>query len=192
MKNSKKKNGFTLIELLVVIAIIALLATLITVGVRTAMIKAKITKAQHDTAEIAKSIQILEGDTNLWPGHQPINIICSDRPGGCPAGNEICGPDQSGDACTHDLSENFSGLETGDAGYPRWNGPYMNSMPLDAWGHHYFFDTDYQINAQGQPIGCGGIAQDAVVAGSYGPDGEGRPDGAGAYGCDDVIYVLTK
>jgi prepilin-type N-terminal cleavage/methylation domain-containing protein len=180
------KKGFTLIELLVVIGIIALLSTLATFAVRYSMTKARLTKAQAEIGEIHKAIKALELDSRLWPGHQTPNAIHSAE------NNEICGPDLSGDTCAASLSSNSSGIVGHDAGFPNWGGHYMKKLPLDPWQHEYFFDTDYRINALKEPCGCGGICSDAVVIGSYGPDGEGRPDGAGAYGCDDIILIIQE
>jgi prepilin-type N-terminal cleavage/methylation domain-containing protein len=189
-----KNKGFTLVELLVVIGIIGVLSMLITAGVRIAREKAKITKAQHDVNELYTAISVLANDTNSWPGHQPVNVICSTLPGGCPANNEICDADAAdpSQSCpTGKLSDPIAGLETNDGTYAGWNGPYMNKVPVDAWGHEYFFDTDYSLDVDNNPCGCGGGGcTDAVVIGSYGPDGLGVPDDT--YGCDDIIKIIAK
>ncbi|PLX21920.1 hypothetical protein C0584_01115 [Candidatus Parcubacteria bacterium] len=183
------KKGFTLIELLVILAIIGILSSMATVGLNGARIKAKRTKAYSDISEIRKAIDIFANDTSLWPGYQEDDQINSD------AGNELCGPDENANNCLNSLFSDFGGLSSDDGTYFGWSGPYIKISTLDPWGHEYFFDTDYQIDANGDPCACTGIAcSDAVVVGSYGPDGLGVPSGAtpGSYGCDDVIIVMLK
>ena len=191
LKEKRFSVGFTLIELLVAIAIIGILSTLATVAFTSAREKAKITRAQADISSIKKAIQMLAKDTNEWPGHQPNSIVCTDIvPGGCPAGNEICGPDTSGDTCTSGLRDASSGLTLNDTvtPFPFWGGPYMERIPLDPWNHEYFFDTDYEVTIDNEPCNGGAGCISAVVIGSYGPDGEGNNN----YNGDDVIDVVLR
>jgi len=202
MQRLKTNKGFTLIELLVTLAIIGLLATLSMAGVNYARQKAKIAKAQHEINQIYKAIGMFTTDTGVWPNHQQYNTVCSDLPGGCPANNELCGPDVNGVTCvTGGVDGGVMGIILDDSGnpYDNWNGPYMPRMPVDAWNHEYFFDSDYFIHLDGTPchddlISCIG----AVVIGSYGPDGIGDIANAlnesnntmGAGNQDDIIKII--
>jgi len=186
-----RKKGFTLIELLVVIGIIGLLATIAASAINTARSKAKIASAQHDIDQIAKAIDMLVVDTGQWPGHQAYNEV------GSGASNEICGTDNDSPpaSCSSGLSDGTSGIMGDDLSFSNWSGPYMLKIPSDPWGYEYFFDTDYQVNNQNQPCKCDDTfgCTNAVVVGSYGPDGLGVPTGgANAYGCDDIIKILYK
>jgi general secretion pathway protein G len=175
-KTIKHSAGFTLIELLVVIGIIGLLSTLVVVQVKTARQKAKIAKAQHDIDVIATAILALGTDTGQWPGHQDAGEVNNSN------GNEICG-----DGCNFGLSANQAGIVATDGSYNGWSGPYMRSIGLDPWGNEYFFDTDYQVTADGQPCSTA-PCQMAAVVGSYGPDGVGNNQ----YTSDDIIKILAK
>jgi prepilin-type N-terminal cleavage/methylation domain-containing protein len=185
------KKAFTLIELLVVLGIIALLTTLSMVGVRIARDKAKVAKALHDIDQIHKAISMLATDSGQWPGHQAAEVSCG---AGCAANNEICGLDANSVACANGLEDEISGIMVDDTGTPfsNWAGPYMRSIPLDPWNHEYFFDTDYNIQADGSPCNGSPGCVSVVVVGSYGPDGLGRPTGASppAYGEDDIIKII--
>lgn len=189
MKINQRKNnifnkkydfnqGFTLIELLVVLGIIALLTTLVIVGVNYARNKAKIAKAQHDIDTIYSAISILANDTNEWSAHQTVNTANSLN------GNEICA-----DGCTYGLGDDRAGLVADDGTYNGWNGPYMIKMPTDPWEREYFFDTSYRVTPiDGLPCnGTGGCIPVAVV-GSYGPDGVGN----NLFNADDIIKIIAK
>lgn len=194
----KNRDGFTLIELLVTIAIIGLLATIAMTAVGTARERAKISRAQHDLDQIYKSLTLMQNDTAMWPGHQAMGISCSTAPSTCAADNELCGPDEDANDCVNGIGDEVSGLLANDTvtPYENWGGPYLRSELLnDPWGREYFFDTDYQIDAQDQPCECSNIGcHDAAVVGSYGPDGLGKPDSgmSGAYGCDDIILIIGR
>lgn len=183
MKNSN--IGFTLIELLVVIAIIGLLSTLAVTAVNSARIKAKTAEAEHEIKLIYDAIARLANDTGEWPNHQSIDTVCDV---GCPSNNELCGPDAGGGNCPgKSLSDDDAGLTQNDVSIPysAWSGPYMNSMPLDPWEREYFFDTDYEVNAAGEPSPGGAKA---VVIGSYGPNEQGKND----YDSDDIIKIIIR
>jgi len=192
--NFNQKKGFTLIELLVVIAIIGVLSTLAIVALSNARANARTAKAQYDIEQISKAMNLLVVDTYLWPDGQPVNIVCTDRDGGCPSGNEICDTDKNSNSCNAKLSDASSGIMSTDGSYSGWDGPYLRSIPQDPWGYEYFLDTDYSIDVNDQPCGCGGGGcVMAVVIGSYGPDQEGAPTGAtGSYGCDDIIKIIAR
>ncbi|MCU0679565.1 MAG: prepilin-type N-terminal cleavage/methylation domain-containing protein [Planctomycetes bacterium] len=176
----KDRKGFTLIELLVVIAIIGVLATLAIVSVNYARARAKTAKAQQEINEIFTAMEMLSIDANLWPGQQPINTV------GSGANNEICAVAQG---CVYGLSDARAGLTATDGNYPNWSGPYIYSISLDSWNNEYFFDTDYSVDVDGQPCGCGGGGcVNAAVVGSFGPDGIGNNQ----YNCDDIIKILVK
>lgn len=171
------KKGFTLIELLVVIGIIGVLSTLAGAAVSYARSQAKIAKAKSDSNEIYKALTAMSNDTGAWSGNQLIDTVNTTN------GNEICG-----DGCTFGLGAPEAGIETTDGSYSNWAGPYMEDVPLDPWGHEYFFDTDYRVTADNLPCNGGGTCFDAVVVGSYGSDGTGN----NLYNGDDVIKMIFK
>ncbi|MEA3449707.1 MAG: prepilin-type N-terminal cleavage/methylation domain-containing protein [Patescibacteria group bacterium] len=191
LKNKNKKiSGFSLIELLVVIAIVGLLTTIAVVAVNNARYKAKEAVVLNDLKVINDAMSTLVNDTNLWPGEQAVDTVSS------APNNEICGEDVNSEDCgARTLSAGISGLLATNGNYGNWQGPYVNSMPIDPWGNEYFFDTDYSLDINNEPCGCGaGGCVDAVVLGSYGQDMAGKPvsTATGAYGCDDIIRIIYK
>jgi prepilin-type N-terminal cleavage/methylation domain-containing protein len=174
-------RGFTLIELLVTIAIIALLSTLSIAAFDFARKKAMRTVAEADIATIEKAIATLVNSSNLWPGGQPINTVCDSI---IPAVNcaieNICGAD---DGCDASLASSTSGIIDTDGSFSNWDGPYMQSMPSDPWGHEYFFNTNYEVDINGNP--CGGCGFFVVAIGSNGSDGI-------VNNTDDIFKVIYK
>ena len=164
-----RRQGFTLIELLVVIAIIGLLAGVVIASMNAARQKARIATAKASIREIRSAIEILVNDTFLWPGHKTAEQIES---GG---GNEIW-----------NLNPSSAGLTATDGLYPGWRGPYMGTVPLDPWGNPYFFDTDYAVDASGNP--CQSTCTNAVAVGSFGPNGVGQ----NVYDSDDIILIMKR
>jgi general secretion pathway protein G len=151
-------SAFTLIELLVVIAIIGVLATLSAVAYTAARNQAKVAKAQHDVDTIVTALKTLESDTGYWPGHKTVDQVAASH------GSEVW-----------DLSTGAAGLVQTDGGYSNWNGPYIGKMPVDPWGHNYFFDPDYTVNSVGH-----------VVIGSFGPNGVGQ----NVYDSDNIYKII--
>jgi len=135
-------GGFSLIEILVVIGVIGILVGIAIPAYYDYHEKAKTARVMEELKRIERAIIALATDTGEWPEHQAIGEIND-------SGNEI-----------YDLNDKESGLVLPDTSpaFPNWNGPYIQSIPLDPWGHNYFLDTDYRI---------GGV--DHVVLGSFGP-----------------------
>jgi len=63
----KPKAGFTLVELLVVITIIGLLATISTISINVARVKARDVKRQADMAQIQLALFLYYDDHNAYP-----------------------------------------------------------------------------------------------------------------------------
>ena len=120
---------------------------------------------------------MLANDTGLWPRQQPIDVVSTG------ANNEICG-----DGYVFGLSDQQSGITCTDGNFPGWAGEYMMKIKLDPWGNEYFFDTDYKVTVNDEPCNGGGACVNAVVIGSYGPDGLGN----NLYNSDDIIKVIIK
>jgi general secretion pathway protein G len=159
--NRASQSGFSIMELLIIIAIIGILAATVLSNIGGAREKAKLAKAKVEVRNLEIAIQSLGIDSGLWPGAQEL-------------GEVACG---GTDDVIDDLTTPEAGLVQSDSSFTQWNGPYMPEVPLDPWGHNYFFDTDYTINGQ-----------TAVVVGSYGPNGVG----ANLYDADDIIRVIVE
>ena len=67
-QNLRRASAFTLVELLVVIFIIALLSTLILVGVNRAQRSSRISKTKSNLAAIASAIEQYHNDFKVYPG----------------------------------------------------------------------------------------------------------------------------
>ena len=98
---------------------------------------------------------MLASDTGLWPNKEKVG--------------------EHDTAEVWNLNVAAAGITTTDGSYPDWTGPYIGEVPRDAWGNHYFFDIDYQINGL-----------DYIVVGSFGPNGVGPNQ----YDSDDIILIL--
>lgn len=155
------QRGFTLVELIIVIAVIGILSAIGIVASNSGRTKAKIANAKSDLRTIADAMEVMVVDTDEWPGHQTPHAICT---GSC-NNNEI-----------EDLSLAVNGFMATDDSYDNWGGPYLSNLPIDPWGHNYFFDTDYTIG--------GGTR---AVLGSYGPNGQGP----NLYDTDDILVILA-
>ncbi len=161
----KKSKGFTLLELLIVIAIIGILSSIVVSSMNNAREKGQISKVEQELQSIKTAMEMMQIDTDEWPGHQtPFEINTG-------SDNEI-----------ENITGSTAGLAGTDGVYPNWQGPYIIQDIVDPWGNYYFFDTDYDLNR-----GVGPVVNGAVI-GSYGPNGVGN----NVYDSDDIIKVLAQ
>jgi len=135
----KNNGGFTILELIVNVAIIGILAAIAIPAYTTFRDKAKIAQAKSDLHTIQLAIEQLANDTEKWPGPQDVGVTA--------------------DAEVWDLNASNAGLVSTNGGFPKWQGPYLKSVPKDPWGMDYFFDPDYYV---------GGTKYAAI--GSFGPN----------------------
>jgi len=159
----RNRRGFTLVELMIVVVIIGVLAAMAAVRFNQARERVKIAEAKLWVNRIAKAIETMGAETGEWPNHLPAGYVCY-----WPH-NEVW-----------DLSTPEAGLVANDPDdpYPDWGGPYMQSVPLDPWGHKYFFDSDYYLRDQHKWV---------AAVGSYGPNGKGP----NYYDDDNIIVIIA-
>ncbi|KKS23806.1 MAG: hypothetical protein UU81_C0018G0008 [Microgenomates group bacterium GW2011_GWC1_41_8] len=122
--------GFTLSELMVVVSIIAILVAATTIGGLNVLRRAQATRIASDFRQIETAWVTWRADThhqypkeNEYPPNPP--GYCDDEP----------------------LMQNtnlFNNHELDDetAPNPRWNGPYLEDIPLDPWRRQYTYDND--------------------------------------------------
>jgi len=155
LRDLKYCGGFTLIELMIVIAVIGILIASAIPQYTAYRDKARIALVRADLRNIQLAMEILASDTEKWPGPNSVGVT---------ANQEVW-----------DLNSTQAGLVATNGGFPKWNGPYVLSVPRDPWGSDYFFDPDYNI---------GGI--DNAVVGSFGPNTVGQ----NVYDSDDIYLIL--
>lgn len=167
-----RTRGFTLIELLVVIAIIGILSSVVLASLNSARDRGEVANAEQQLINIRTAINVLSVDTGSWPDGKTLGVIEEGV-----NGNELW-----------NLNGAALGITATDGSYQGWNGPYMSVVPRDPWGNEYFFDTDYQVDADGNPCDGAGSCTEVAAIGSFGPNGTGQ----NLYDEDDIILILAR
>jgi len=141
-------RGFTLIEVMVVVVILAILATIIVPKIMDRPDDARIAKAKQDIRAIESSLKLYKLDNLHYPTTDQGLEALVKKPTSGPAAKN-------------------------------WRqGGYLDSLPIDPWGHPYQYlspgqhgDFDlYSLGADGQP---GGTGADADI-GNWQEDGGGK------------------
>jgi general secretion pathway protein G len=85
-RRTRKRRGFSLVEIMVVIVIIGLLAGVVTLSVRSQMLKAYKRRVLADLANIKSAVELYEGETGRLPtneqGLQVLRVKNEDYPDG--------------------------------------------------------------------------------------------------------------
>lgn len=158
MKRSSETYGFTLIELMVVVAILGILMAVAVAGYSVFREKAKRVQVLADLKKIQLAIEDLAIDTDMWPGPNPVG--------------------ETADKEVWDLNKKQAGLVKANRKFSNWDGPYLDSVPKDPWGSHYFFDPDYHLK-DGRIL---------AVIGSFGPNKKEK----NKYDDDDITLILPS
>lgn len=140
--------GFTLIEVMVVVVILAILATIVVPKIMDRPDDARIAKAKQDIRAIESALKLYKLDNMHYPTTDQGLEALVKQPSSGPSANN-------------------------------WRkGGYLDSLPIDPWGHPYQYlspgqhgDFDlYSLGADGQP---GGTGADADI-GNWQEDGGGK------------------
>jgi len=151
-------RGFTLTEILIAVTLIGVLVAIALPAFAKARKSSRIKQAESELEMISTALLKLAWDTGKWPRGLERNVF---------QGLE-----------TWDLSTEDAGLLDADlSDFPDWNGPYLDSLPVDPWGNNYFFDPDYRHEWQWR-----------VAVGSFGPNGQGR----NVYDSDNIYVFLDE
>ncbi|MCP4571194.1 MAG: type II secretion system protein [bacterium] len=213
MNRIHRNAGFTLFEVIIAVALVAIMAVAIAPPLIKNLNEGKVSRAQSDSQVIANAILQFYKDTGSWPmqndadaavdltrmatnaslggGNAGIPVGAAGVPGG---GNwDSWGVSST---VTDQLIRNAT--DTVDPLYtesqsphvrPGWNGPYLDSAPLDPWGNAFVVNLRYMNNA------VANYTRHAVIVLSAGPNEVFETTFQDAtmeeqIGGDDVGYVL--
>jgi len=131
----RKTRGFTLIELMVVIAIIGVLASVVLASVNDARLDAKNVAAYQQLRNINLGIQRMINDMGKMTNGCSPNAL---------ANPEVAlSTNQAGLVEMPNIQNNGSNCEWTASDLAKWDGPYMDIVPLDQFGNPFFYDPDY-------------------------------------------------
>jgi hypothetical protein len=128
---------------------------------------AKVRQAKEDLKSLNSAIEKLARDTKLVPGRLRASLCVQET-------------ETYVDSCT-------AGIQCTDGLFPNWKGPYIDLVPIDPWGTHYFFDPDYVCHKN--VTGCEDVPDNSLVRAvvSFGPNKvEAYDDG------DNVVLVICR
>jgi len=188
MFSLKRNDGFTLFEVIIAVALVAIMAVAIVPPLLKNINEGKVARAQSDAQVIATGILGFYKDTGDWPldnngnpgadlTRLASNAILGGGNAGIPAGAAgISGGgnwDSYGTAGTLNDALVRNATDTVDPIYtesknphirPGWNGPYLDSVPLDPWGNPFVVNLRYTNTA------VGNYERHAVLVVSAGPN----------------------
>jgi prepilin-type N-terminal cleavage/methylation domain-containing protein len=213
MNRIHRNEGFTLFEVIIAVALVAIMAVAIAPPLIKNLNEGKLSRAQSDAQVIANSILQFYKDTGDWPlqndndAAYDVTRLATNASlgggnagipggaGGVPGGGNW---DSWGSASTITDQLIRNATDAVDPLYPEsrnphvvpgWNGPYLDSAPLDPWGNPFVVNIRYMNN------GVNNYTRHAVMVLSAGPNGlfeTSFQDGnyEEQIGGDDVGYIL--
>lgn len=168
MKNTRQA-GFSLFEVMIAVAIVAILAVAVGVPVARNLNQGKVARAQSDAQVIGNAILDFYKDVGQWPAQTDLdpnpeafrlvgNYELGRGDKGIPSGTNTAVGSQAwksfGSASTlteqlirnsvpgiHPLYKESSNPQV----TPGWNGPYLDQIPLDPWGHPFLVNIGYAL-----------------------------------------------
>ncbi|MGH0029914.1 MAG: type II secretion system protein GspG [Myxococcota bacterium] len=191
--------GFTLIEILIGVAILAILSAALTPMVIKYINDARQARALSDSQALGQAILAFNLDTGRWPVNGDSNINDAgeiSRLVGLPAG-QISSANIPNGSGAPGAGNWRGGGNGGTAGAledhlirnrttavnplypasqnapdpPGWNGPYVDSVPLDPWGRPYVCNVRYLDGGSVTGVTAAEEDNHAVLCLSAGPDG---------------------
>lgn len=213
MQRRIRNDGFTLFEVIIAVALVAIMAVAIAPPLIKNLNEGKLSRAQSDAQVIANGILHFYKDTGDWPlqydadAAYDLTRLATNADlgggnngipggaGGVPGGGAWDSRGTSG-TVTDLLIRNAT--DTVDPLYaesqnphvrPGWNGPYLDSAPLDPWGNPFVVNVRY-LNT-----GVANYERHAVIVLSAGPNEVFETPFQDAtfdeqIGGDDVGYIL--
>ncbi len=146
----KGKRGFTLIEMVVVLAVVAILAAILVPTIEKNIQDAKIARAKNEVQVVGAAMASFYKDLGIWPMYSDATtspptavdflITANGTAGSDPNGYHWwSGADNGYDTFENQLISNAPGYTACTAPTQEmcWNGPYINEVKPDPWGHQY-------------------------------------------------------
>ncbi|MFH1842650.1 MAG: type II secretion system protein GspG [bacterium] len=167
MFSIKRNMGFTLFEVIIAVALVAIMAVAIAPPLIKNLNEGKVARAQSDAQVIGNAILQFYKDTGEWPlqsdadaGYELERLVGNASLGGGNTGipNGATGVngggnwDSYGQASTltnqlilnaHDAVDPLYTESARPHVQPGWNGPYLDSVPLDPWGNPFLVNIRY-------------------------------------------------
>lgn len=193
------KAGFTLIEVLVAVAVVAIMAAALTPMVIKYLNDGRRARALSDSQSMGQSILAFNIDTGQWPVNNDANqndngelsrlvglpaaqITAANIPNGAgaPGANNWDGGGFGGvaGALEDHLVRNQTAavnplyaISNSPPEPPGWNGPYLQTIPLDPWGRPYVCNIRYLSGGNVAGVTVAEANNHAVMCLSAGPNG---------------------
>lgn len=171
MRGLKDVGGFTLLEIIIAVAIVAIMAVAIAPPLIKNLNEGRVARAQSDAQVIGNAVLSFYKDTGRWPlqndgdAAADINRIVGNTVLGGGNNGIVVGAtgvggggnwDSWGLASTLSAQLIANAVGAVDPLYqesksphtrPGWNGPYLESEPLDPWGNPYVVNIRYANDA---------------------------------------------